>query len=172
LRLELDHPQLFNAKLKPERSRQFSLGAVMAHAQHQHQPRLLEHPEEAPDQQHRCRRHPEQPGQVREPGPPLRRKRLCEYDPAASTSATSSCARRIGPPADVGPGPGLSVSDIQTGIGTFAAPQRHLDPEIQAADRQRHALLSNLGQFVNDGVVQRWRHTLSLDWTIGEVPPR
>jgi iron complex outermembrane receptor protein len=22
---------------------------------------------------------------------------------------------------------------------------------------------------VNDGVVQRWRHTLSLDWTIGEV---
>jgi len=27
--------------------------------------------------------------------------------------------------------------------------------------------VSNLGRFVNDGVVQRWRHRLSLDWALG-----
>ncbi|MDG4870332.1 TonB-dependent receptor, partial [Guyparkeria sp. 1SP6A2] len=27
--------------------------------------------------------------------------------------------------------------------------------------------VSNLGVFINDGVVQRWRHTLSLDWEHG-----
>jgi iron complex outermembrane receptor protein len=27
--------------------------------------------------------------------------------------------------------------------------------------------VSNLGRFLNDGVVQRWRHSLSLDWSRG-----
>ncbi|HEY1128261.1 MAG TPA: TonB-dependent receptor, partial [Roseateles sp.] len=27
--------------------------------------------------------------------------------------------------------------------------------------------VSNLGRFVNDGVVQRWRHTVSADWALG-----
>ena len=29
--------------------------------------------------------------------------------------------------------------------------------------------VSNLGRFINDGVVQRWRHTLSFDWSRGPV---
>jgi iron complex outermembrane receptor protein len=29
------------------------------------------------------------------------------------------------------------------------------------------AYVSNLGRFVTDGVVQRWRHTITLDWDSG-----
>ena len=40
-----------------------------------------------------------------------------------------------------------------------------LNSKIQNAPGDPY--VSNLGRFVTDGVVQRWRHTVSLDWEQG-----
>jgi hypothetical protein len=63
-----------NPNLKPERSRQFSLGMVVEPAKHSMPARLLEHQAHQPDQRDRRRHHPRQPGQVRQPGAPRRRR--------------------------------------------------------------------------------------------------
>jgi iron complex outermembrane receptor protein len=39
------------------------------------------------------------------------------------------------------------------------------DSKIQ--NEKGDAYVSNLGRFVTDGVVQRWRHTITLDWDNG-----
>jgi iron complex outermembrane recepter protein len=57
---------------------------------------------------------------------------------------------------------------VRTGVGRFAARLNGtlvLESEKQTAPGE--AFVSNLGKFVNDGVVQRWRHRLSVDWDHG-----
>ncbi|MEK8051907.1 TonB-dependent receptor [Ideonella sp. DXS22W] len=65
---------------------------------------------------------------------------------------------------------GLSVSKIATGVGEFGA---RLNGTLTLKSQQQTGngdpFVSNLGRFLNDGVVQRWRHTVSLDWSQGPV---
>lgn len=65
---------------------------------------------------------------------------------------------------------GVSLSQIKTGLGVFGARLNGtltLKAEQQTGDGD--PFVSNLGRFLNDGVVQRWRHTLSVDWEHGPV---
>jgi iron complex outermembrane recepter protein len=63
---------------------------------------------------------------------------------------------------------GLSLSRIDTAYGRFGV---RLNGTWTLQSKQQTGngdpYVSNLGHFVNDGVVQRWRHTLSLDWEQG-----
>jgi iron complex outermembrane recepter protein len=63
---------------------------------------------------------------------------------------------------------GLSLSGLKTGIGEFGL---RLNGTLTLKSQQQTGngdpFVSNLGRFINDGVVQRWRHTLSLDWENG-----
>jgi len=63
---------------------------------------------------------------------------------------------------------GTSFSGLKTSIGEFAL---RLNGTLTLKSQQQTGdgdpFVSNLGQFINDGVVQRWRHTLSVDWTRG-----
>ncbi|MFO1340925.1 MAG: TonB-dependent receptor [Burkholderiaceae bacterium] len=63
---------------------------------------------------------------------------------------------------------GLTLSHIDTAYGRFGVRMNGtltLQSKQQTGDGDPY--ISNLGHFVNDGVVQRWRHTLSLDWEQG-----
>jgi iron complex outermembrane recepter protein len=60
-------------------------------------------------------------------------------------------------------------SGIKTAAGEFGvrlAGTYTLESKQQPGDGD--PFVSNLGKFVTDGVVQRWRHQLSLDWTYGD----
>ncbi|MFG6456117.1 TonB-dependent receptor [Roseateles sp. BYS96W] len=63
---------------------------------------------------------------------------------------------------------GASFSGLKTSVGEFAL---RLNGTLTLKSQQQTGdgdpFVSNLGQFINDGVVQRWRHTLSVDWTRG-----
>ncbi|MFZ2986829.1 TonB-dependent receptor [Ideonella sp.] len=62
-----------------------------------------------------------------------------------------------------------SLRDIRTGMGTFGA---RLSGTWTLSSKQQTGnndpYVSNLGKFVNDGVVQRWRHNLAVDWESGD----
>ena len=57
---------------------------------------------------------------------------------------------------------------LQTGFGSFGA---KLVGTLALAAKQQTGngdpYISNLGKFVTDGVVQRWRHRLTVDWSHG-----
>jgi len=63
---------------------------------------------------------------------------------------------------------GVALSGLKTGIGQFGL---RLNGTLTLASKQQTGngdpYVSNLGRFVNDGVVQRWRHTVSMDWERG-----
>ncbi|MEJ6007109.1 TonB-dependent receptor [Paucibacter sp. AS339] len=63
---------------------------------------------------------------------------------------------------------GASISGLKTAIGSFGL---RLNGTLTLNSEQQTGnddpFYSNLGHFVNDGVVQRWRHTMSLDWEQG-----
>jgi iron complex outermembrane recepter protein len=63
---------------------------------------------------------------------------------------------------------GISLSELKTGLGTFGL---RLNGTLTLKSQQQTGngdpFVSNLGRFINDGVVQRWRHTLSVDWERG-----
>ena len=62
----------------------------------------------------------------------------------------------------------LDPDGVETGLGQFALRLNGtltLQSERQTGNGDPY--VSNLGVFINDGVVQRWRHTLSLDWEHG-----
>ena len=64
----------------------------------------------------------------------------------------------------------VDLHRIDTGIGGFGARLNGtyvLDSKIQTGPGD--AFISNLNKFVTDGVVQRWRHKLTLDWELGAV---
>ncbi len=59
---------------------------------------------------------------------------------------------------------------VDTAAGRFGAQLSGtyvLDSKIQTSPGD--AFISNLGRFVTDGVVQRWRHTVSADWSRGAL---
>jgi iron complex outermembrane recepter protein len=62
----------------------------------------------------------------------------------------------------------LQASGLKTGFGTFGA---RLVGTLALKSRKQTGFgddyISNLGRFVTDGVVQRWRHRLTLDWAQG-----
>jgi iron complex outermembrane recepter protein len=63
---------------------------------------------------------------------------------------------------------GLSVSKIKSPIGELGVSLNGtltLQSKQQTGDGDPY--VSNLGRFINDGVVQRWRHTLAIDWSQG-----
>ncbi|HEY8877337.1 MAG TPA: TonB-dependent receptor [Roseateles sp.] len=65
---------------------------------------------------------------------------------------------------------GVNLSGLKTGFGQFglrANGTLTLKSEQQTGDGD--PFVSNLGVFINDGVVQRWRHTVSLDWESGPL---
>ncbi|MDC8773854.1 TonB-dependent receptor [Roseateles albus] len=63
---------------------------------------------------------------------------------------------------------GVALSGLKSGFGTWGL---HLNGTWTLNSEQQTSnddpFYSNLGHFVNDGVVQRWRHTASLDWSEG-----
>ncbi|MET0265593.1 MAG: TonB-dependent receptor [Duganella sp.] len=64
----------------------------------------------------------------------------------------------------------LDYSGVQTFAGRFGGRLSGtyvLDSKIQTANGD--PFVSNLGRFVTDGVVQRWRHTISMDWDNGPL---
>jgi len=58
---------------------------------------------------------------------------------------------------------------LKTAAGQFGA---HLNGTLALTSKQQTGYgdpyISNLGKFVTDGVVQRWRHRLTLDWSRGD----
>ena len=63
---------------------------------------------------------------------------------------------------------GMSWGGLKSGIGTFGVRLNGtlaLSSKAQTGDGDPY--ISNLGRFVNDRVVQRWRHTLAVDWELG-----
>ncbi len=64
----------------------------------------------------------------------------------------------------------VDLHRIDTGLGRFGARLNGsyvLDSKIQTSPGD--AFISNLGKFVTDGVVQRWRHTVTVDWENGPL---
>ena len=64
----------------------------------------------------------------------------------------------------------LDYSGVKTFAGRFGGRLSGtyvLDSKIQNA--KGDPFVSNLGRFVTDGVVQRWRHTISMDWDNGPL---
>ncbi len=65
---------------------------------------------------------------------------------------------------------GLNLSGLKTGFGQFGL---RLNGTLTLKSQQQTGdgdpFVSNLGVFINDGVVQRWRHTVALDWDAGPV---
>lgn len=64
----------------------------------------------------------------------------------------------------------LNLRRVDTAVGRFGARLNGtyvLDSKIQTSPGD--AYISNLGRFVTDSVVQRWRHTLTLDWERGAL---
>ncbi|MCE4556614.1 TonB-dependent receptor [Pelomonas cellulosilytica] len=65
---------------------------------------------------------------------------------------------------------GVALSELKTSIGQFGFRLNGtltLKSEQQTGDGD--PFVSNLGAFINDGVVQRWRHTASVDYDIGPL---
>ena len=62
----------------------------------------------------------------------------------------------------------IALSGLKSGFGTFGL---RLNGTWTVSSKQQtgnnDAYVSNLGHFINDGVVQRWRHTVSADWELG-----
>jgi iron complex outermembrane receptor protein len=62
----------------------------------------------------------------------------------------------------------FNVTGLKTGIGNFAVGLRGT---LALVSKQQTGngdpFISNLGRFVTDGVVQRWRHRLTVDWESG-----
>jgi iron complex outermembrane receptor protein len=67
----------------------------------------------------------------------------------------------------------LAWTGLDTGIGTFGVRLNGtltLESKEQSGDGD--PFISNLGRFVNDRAVQRWRHTVALDWEQGDFGAR
>ncbi|MBQ0929271.1 TonB-dependent receptor [Ideonella sp. 4Y16] len=63
---------------------------------------------------------------------------------------------------------GVAVTRIKSPIGELGVSLNGtltLQSKSQTGDGDPY--VSNLGRFINDGVVQRWRHTLAVDWSQG-----
>jgi len=94
---------------------------------------------------------------------------LCDYDPDDSSICYIELQKaNRGRQKAAGLDVSASVRDIRSAVGTFALRLNGtltLKSKEQAGDGD--PFISNLGKFVNDKAVQRWRHTVSVDWERG-----
>ena len=62
----------------------------------------------------------------------------------------------------------LNITGLKTGLGNFAVGLRGTLALVSKQQTDNgDPFISNLGRFVTDGVVQRWRHRLTVDWEYG-----
>jgi len=151
-----------NADLKPERSRQFSLGAVFAAGRHVN----------ASLDYWNIKR----TDLISEIGDDVILGNLARYGDLVHRDEDGLIdyieLRKENRGAQVAKGLDLAINvrGIDTAIGRFGGRLNGtyvLDSKIQNA--RGDVFISNLGRFVTDGVVQRWRHTITLDWERGPL---
>ncbi|MEK8047201.1 TonB-dependent receptor [Ideonella margarita] len=96
---------------------------------------------------------------------------LCDYDPDDNTICYIELRKdNRGRQKTAGIDIVAELRKLQTSVGTFGA--RLSGTVVLTSKRQATAgdsYVSNLGRFVTDGVVQRWRHRLSVDWEQGPL---
>ena len=151
-----------NENLKPERSRQFSLGAVAA---------LGSHVNASLDYWNIKRT-----DLISEIGDDIILGNLAKYGDLVYRDEDGLIdyieLRKENRGAQLARGLDLAVTvrGVNTAYGRFGGRLNGtyvLSSKIQNAPGD--AFVSNLNRFVTDGVVQRWRHTLSLDWDEGPL---
>ena len=95
----------------------------------------------------------------------------CEYDPTDNSICYIEL-RKENRGAQKMSGLDLVVDfhDLRTSLGKFGV---RLNGTLALVSKQQTGdgtpFVSNLGKFVTDGVVQRWRHRLTVDWEYGPV---
>ncbi|WP_332878569.1 TonB-dependent receptor [Massilia sp. S19_KUP03_FR1] len=151
-----------NAKLKPERSRQFSLGAVLAAGRHV----------SASLDYWNIKR----TDLISEIGDDIILGNLAKYGDLVHRDEDGLIdyieLRKENRGAQLAKGLDLAVTvrGIDTPLGRFGG---RLNGTYVLASRIQNApgddFVSNLNRFVTDGVVQRWRHTISVDWDHGPL---
>jgi iron complex outermembrane receptor protein len=151
-----------NAKLKPERSRQFSLGAVLAAGSHV----------SASLDYWNIKR----TDLISEIGDDIILGNLAKYGDLVHRDEDGLIdyieLRKENRGAQLAKGLDLAITvrGIDTPIGRFGG---RVNGTYVLASRIQNApgddYVSNLNRFVTDGVVQRWRHTISLDWDHGPL---
>lgn len=151
-----------NANLKPERSRQFSLGAVWA--ANRQISALLDY------------WNIKRTDLISEIGDDIILGNLAKYGDLVHRDEDGLIdyieLRKENRGAQVAKGLDLAITvrGVDTSIGRFGGRLNGtyvLASKIQNAPGD--AYVSNLNHFVTDGVVQRWRHTVSFDWERGPV---
>ena len=163
-----------NPKLKPERSTQFSLGAVFEpHPNWSFsvdywnirkrnliseigEDVILANHEKYEDLIHR----------YNEDG-----NEFCDYDPDDSSICYIELHKENrGAQKTAGLDLVAELRGLKTSLGSFGA---KLGATLVLTSKQQTGngdpFISNLGKFVTDGVVQRWRHRLTVDWERGPV---
>jgi iron complex outermembrane receptor protein len=151
-----------NASLKPERSRQFSLGAVLAASRHV----------SASLDYWNIKR----TDLISEIGDDIILGNLAKYGDLVHRDEDGLIdyieLRKENRGAQLARGLDLAVTvrGVDTALGRFGGRLNGtyvLTSKIQNAPGDDY--VSNLNHFVTDGVVQRWRHTVSLDWERGPL---
>ena len=151
-----------NADLKPERSRQFSLGAVLAAGRHVN----------ASLDYWNIKR----TNLISEIGDDIILSNLDKYGDLVHRDEDGLIdyieLRKENRGAQLAKGLDLAVTvrGVDTALGRFGGRLNGtyvLASKIQNAPGD--AFVSNLNRFVTDGVVQRWRHTISVDWDRGPL---
>lgn len=151
-----------NANLKPERSRQFSIGAVVAAGKNV----------SATLDYWNIKR----TDLISEIGDDIILGNLAKYGDLVHRDADGLIdyieLRKENRGAQVARGLDLSITvrGVDTPVGRFGGRVNGtyvLTSRIQNAPGDD--FVSNLNRFVTDGVVQRWRHTISVDWERGPV---
>ena len=151
-----------NADLKPEHSRQFSLGAVFAAGRHVN----------ASLDYWNIKR----TDLISEVGDDVILGNLARYGDLVHRDEDGLIdyieLRKENRGAQLAKGLDLAVTvrGIDTPLGTFGGRLNGtyvLDSKIQNARGDLY--ISNLGRFVTDSVVQRWRHTITFDWERGPL---
>ncbi len=162
-----------NPNLKPEKSRQFSLGGVFEPAKgtsfsldfwHIEKRNLiskigaeviLKNPAKYESLVHRYN---EDEG-------------LCDYDPDDSEICFIELRKaNRGKQKASGLDVSAALRDLRSPLGTFAL---RVNGTLTLKSKEQSGngdpFISNLGKFVDDKVVQRWRHTVSVDWERGPL---
>jgi iron complex outermembrane receptor protein len=151
-----------NENLKPERSRQFSLGAVFAAGRHVN----------ASLDYWNIKR----TNLISEIGDDIILGNLAKYGDLVHRDEDGLIdyieLRKENRGAQIAKGLDLAITvrGIDTPVGRFGGRLNGtyvLDSKIQNSPGD--AYVSNLNHFVTDGVVQRWRHTLTFDWERGPL---
>ncbi len=151
-----------NANLKPERSRQFSLGAVLAAGKHVSA--SLDYWDI------------KRTDLISEIGDDIILGNLAKYGSLVHRDEDGLIdyidLRKENRGAQLARGLDLAVTvrGVDTAIGRFGG---RVNGTFVLASRIQNApgddFVSNLNRFVTDGVVQRWRHTISVDWERGPL---